>query len=92
MQTLFDEIVQLQQAGKSAALATVVSRTGSVPMSKWAKMLVRRDGSMSGTVGGGCLEAEIWEDARGALAGGEASERVNEALIRKRLCEVVASR
>jgi xanthine dehydrogenase accessory factor len=72
VRTLFDEIVELQQAGKSAALATVISRTGSVPMSKWAKMLVRRDGSMSGTVGGGCLEAEIWEDARAALASGEA--------------------
>jgi xanthine dehydrogenase accessory factor len=72
MQTLFDEIVALQEAGETFALATVVDRTGSVPMSKWAKMLVRRDGSMSGTVGGGCLEAEIWEDARVALASGEA--------------------
>ncbi len=72
MQTIFDEIAHLQSAGEAFALATVVARTGSAPMSKWAKMLVRADGSMSGTVGGGCLEAEIWEDARAALASGEA--------------------
>lgn len=45
-------------------MATLVRRKGSVPREVGAKMLVHRDGRISGTVGGGCGEAEVW---RGAL-------------------------
>jgi xanthine dehydrogenase accessory factor len=72
VRTLFDEIVRLQASGEAAALATVVERTGSVPMSKWAKMLVRRDGTIVGTVGGGALEAHVSEQALSALRTGHA--------------------
>ncbi len=51
-------------AGESAgALASVARRRGSLPMSATAKMLVSADGARIGTVGGGCLEAEITERA-----------------------------
>jgi len=38
--------------------------TGSIPSFQSAKMLVREDGSMVGTIGGGCTEAEVWNAAR----------------------------
>lgn len=41
------------------ALATVISRHGSAPRSIGAKMLVRQDGGIAGTVGGGTLEAQV---------------------------------
>lgn len=46
-----------------AALASVARRRGSLPMSATAKLLVTAGGARTGTVGGGCLEAEIVEKA-----------------------------
>ena len=57
---LFDEIQRLRQAGRKAALATIVQIKGSVPSFQTAKMLVRDDGSALGSIGGGCVEAEVW--------------------------------
>jgi xanthine dehydrogenase accessory factor len=37
---------------------------GSIPSFQTAKLLVREDGSMVGTIGGGCVEAEVWNAAR----------------------------
>ena len=45
-------------------MATIVNVRGSVPSFETAKMLVRDDGSIVGTVGGGCVEAEVWQAAR----------------------------
>ncbi len=68
---VFREMAKLKGDGQSGALATVVARKGSAPMSGDAKMLVREDGSTEGTVGGGCLEAEVWETAMSVLETGE---------------------
>jgi xanthine dehydrogenase accessory factor len=45
-------------------LATIVEVRGSIPSYESAKLLVREDGSMTGTIGGGCVEAEVWNAAR----------------------------
>jgi len=64
MKEVFEEIVQVLSRNERAALATIVSSKGSLPMSKKAKMLIRRDGSFIGTGCGGCLEADVWSEAR----------------------------
>src|SRR5438874_6952544 len=61
---IYEEIVQLRQAGRRGAVATIVNVRGSIPSFKTAKMLVRDDGSIFGTIGGGCVEAEVWQAAR----------------------------
>ena len=61
---IYEEIVQLRRDGRRGALATIVSSQGSIPSFKTAKMLVRDDGSIVGTIGGGCVEAEVWQAAR----------------------------
>ena len=61
---LYEEIVSLRRAGRRAALATIVNVRGSIPSFKTAKMLVRDDGSILGTIGGGCVEGEVWQAAR----------------------------
>src|SRR5947209_10204724 len=48
-------------------MATIVKRKGSVPREVGAKMLVHRGGKISGTVGGGCGEAEVWRSALNVL-------------------------
>jgi xanthine dehydrogenase accessory factor len=61
---VFDELVRLRGLGQKCALATIVEVNGSIPSFKTAKLLVREDGSMVGTIGGGCVEAEVWNAAR----------------------------
>lgn len=60
-------------AGGSAALAMVVGRRGSLPMAHRAKMAVLADGRMLGTIGGGCLEAEVYAIARRLIEAGGGS-------------------
>ena len=60
---IFEEIVKLKRAGKRAALATIVNVRGSIPSVVAAKMLVREDGSILGTVGGGCVESDVRKGA-----------------------------
>jgi xanthine dehydrogenase accessory factor len=64
---IFDEIVRLRKLGQKSALATIVQVNGSIPSFESAKLLVREDGSMLGTIGGGCVEAEMTWRARQAI-------------------------
>ena len=54
----------MRREGRRAALATITSVRGSIPSFETAKMLVLEDGSIRGTIGGGCVEAEVWQAAR----------------------------
>lgn len=54
----------MRRDGRRGAVATIVNVRGSIPSFKTAKMLVRDDGSIVGTIGGGCVEAEVWQAAR----------------------------
>ena len=65
---IYEEVVKLQRAGRRGAMATIVNARGSIPSFKSAKMLVRDDGSIAGTIGGGCVEAEVWQAAREVIA------------------------
>src|SRR5882724_6543674 len=65
---VFDELVRLRGLGQKCALATIVQVKGSIPAFQTAKLLVREDGSLVGTIGGGCVEAEVWNAAREVIA------------------------
>ena len=65
---VFDELVRLRSLGQKCALATIVEVKGSIPAFQTAKLLVREDGSLVGTIGGGCVEAEVWNAAREVIA------------------------
>lgn len=65
---VYEELVRLRRLGQKCALATIVEVRGSIPSYQSAKLLVREDGSMTGTIGGGCVEAEVWNAAREVLA------------------------
>src|SRR5512147_1471226 len=61
---LYEEIVALRRQGRRGVLATIINVRGSIPSFNTAKMLVRDDGSILGTIGGGCVEADVWQAAR----------------------------
>ncbi len=64
---IYQEILRLRRLGQKCALATIVQVNGSIPSYESAKLLVREDGSMLGTIGGGCVEAEVWNVARDVM-------------------------
>jgi xanthine dehydrogenase accessory factor len=64
VQDLYTEIVRLREQGRRGALATIINVRGSIPSFETAKMLVRDDGSIVGTIGGGCVEAEVRQAAK----------------------------
>ena len=57
----------MRRAGQRAALATIIHTNGSIPSYESSRMLVREDGSIAGTVGGGCVEADVWAAAKEVL-------------------------
>ena len=61
---VYEELLRLCKLGQKCAIATIVQVRGSIPSYESAKLLVREDGSMIGTIGGGCVEAEVWNAAR----------------------------
>lgn len=64
---IFEEIGRLRKQGRKAALATIIDIQGSVPSYETSKILIRDDGSIVGTVGGGCVEAEVWAVAQDVM-------------------------
>lgn len=64
---VFEELVRARNTGKKCALATIVETEGSIPSFQSAKMLIHEDGTMVGTIGGGCTEAEVWQAARDVI-------------------------
>jgi len=65
---VFEELVRLRKAGRKCALATIVDGQGSIPGYQTARMLVREDGSIEGTIGGGQVEGEVCAAAREVMA------------------------
>jgi len=72
MNDIYEAILETRKVGGKAALATIVSQKGSTPAPLGSKYLVREDGSTVGTIGGGCVEAEVWEEAKKVIREGEA--------------------
>lgn len=60
MKEIFQEILRILKQGKPCVLCTVVHTKGSTPQKAGAKLLIREDGSSLGTLGGGCVEGDMW--------------------------------
>lgn len=67
---IYEEILRLKKEGRPSALATIVQCVGSSPQKEGAKMLIRDDGSILGSLGGGCIEAEVIQASRKAMKDG----------------------
>ena len=67
---LYREINDANNRGERVVVATVAQTRGSTPQQRGAKMLFFENGRVLGTVGGGCIEAEVWAEAREAMRSG----------------------
>ena len=67
MRDVIQEAVNQLELGNPCVLATVVRTKGSTPQKAGAMLLVREDGTAVGTLGGGCVEGDIWFAAREIL-------------------------
>ena len=70
---LYRLIAEAQARGERVVVATVAHTRGSTPQRRGAKMLFFADGETAGTVGGGCIEAEVWAEAQTAMRGGNSA-------------------
>ena len=67
MRNVIQEAVKLIESGEPCVLVSVVRTKGSTPQKPGAKLLVKKDGSGIGTLGGGCVEGDIWFAAQEIL-------------------------
>ena len=74
MKEVFHEALNQLGSGDSVVVATVVRTKGSTPQKPGAKLLVRQDGSGVGTLGGGCVEGDIWFAAKELMKRGGAAQ------------------
>lgn len=63
MREILDEVLALLESGEDFALVKLIGDRGSTPRAAGAEMLVRRDGSSAGTIGGGLLELTMMRAA-----------------------------
>jgi xanthine dehydrogenase accessory factor len=66
-QSLFRQIAEILDQGHRCALVTITQTVGSTPRKPGAKMAVTESGEVIGTVGGGCVEADLYALAQTAL-------------------------
>ena len=71
---IYAELTRLNTAGEDSALCTVISAAGSTPREEGAKMLVRADGSIMGTIGGGAVEKAAIKEALEVIRKGRAKK------------------
>ena len=72
LNAIFIELISdVSARGERVVVATVADTRGSTPQRRGAKMLFFENGETAGTVGGGCVEAEVWAEAREAMRSGE---------------------
>jgi xanthine dehydrogenase accessory factor len=71
MKDIYSEIVKALEKKAKLALATLITRIGSAPRAVGAKYLIKEDGTSLGSIGGGCVEAEVWQEAQQVIEKGK---------------------
>ena len=71
MLAALDELLRRTDAGEAVACCVVVRTRGSTPQKAPALMLVLQSGQSIGTLGGGCVEAEVRTRALAMIQGGQ---------------------
>ena len=68
---LYKQVADALARNERVVVATVAHTRGSTPQRRGAKMIFFASGAVAGTVGGGCVEAEVWAEAREAMRSGK---------------------
>jgi xanthine/CO dehydrogenase XdhC/CoxF family maturation factor len=70
MKEVLQDVERWRAEGKKVAIATVVATRRSAPRPVGAKLAISDSGEMCGSVSGGCVESDVYENAREVLASG----------------------
>jgi xanthine dehydrogenase accessory factor len=82
----YNDIKSLHEDELPAALCIVVAVKGSVPRRQGSKMLVKNNGEIKGTIGGGNLESQVIKDALGVIANKEPKLFKHDLLHQHEMC------
>jgi len=88
MMDIYQQIVELGSKGEDAALVTIISVVGSTPREEGAKMLVKADGNIVGTIGGSNLENVAIKEALKVIRSGK-PKRLDYSLQAGRETEMI---
>ena len=80
-QEIFRKIAELKDQGNAVSLATIVEAKGSTPREVGAKMIVCADGTVYGSVGGGCGESQVKSAALRCLLTTNKTELIKVSLL-----------
>jgi len=76
MKKLIEQLCALLDDGEDLVLVTISSQSGSTPRLAGAKMIIRRDGRIAGTIGGGLVEAQAMQEAGNCFAKGHSIRQI----------------
>ena len=71
MKEILDDVERWRERGEKVAIATVVATRRSAPRPVGAKLAISESGELAGSVSGGCVESDVYENARQVLESGE---------------------
>ena len=71
MKEILDEVAKWRADGEQVVVATVVATKRSAPRPVGTSLAVSESGKMCGSVSGGCVESDVYENAQEVLASGE---------------------
>ena len=71
MKEILDDIARWRARGEKVAIATVVATRKSAPRPVGAKLAISESGEIAGSVSGGCVESDVYENAREVLESGK---------------------
>lgn len=86
MSSLYQKIINIENSGVIAAVCTIISTKGSAPRKTGAKMLVYKNGSIDGSIGGGALEKKVIEQALEVLKNNEAKVVIHNLVSELAMC------
>ncbi len=71
MKDILDDIARWRARGEKVAIATVVATRKSAPRPVGSKLAISESGEIAGSVSGGCVESDVYENARDVLETGK---------------------
>ena len=72
MKEILDEVERWREAGEKVVVATVVATRRSAPRPVGTSLAISESGKMCGSVSGGCVESDVFENAMDVMRSGEA--------------------
>ena len=86
MSSLYQKIIDIENGSGIAALCTIIATKGSAPRKTGAKMLVYKNGSIDGSIGGGALEKKVIGQALEVLKNNSAKIVIHNLVTELAMC------